>query len=261
MTKAIMFDLDNTLLWDEKSVKKAFQSTCLRASQKYGVDAEKLESSVRENARLLYASYDTYPFTQMIGINPFEGLWGNFNDNEENFRKLKKIVPTYRKTAWNKGLQDLGIDDIEFGYKLAEIFPVERKKYPFVYEDTYKVLNHLKGKYQLLLLTNGSPDLQRTKLNMSPELEPYFDHVVISGGFGKGKPDPSIFGHALGLLSIEKDEALMVGDNLMTDILGASRVDITSIWINHYQQKKSDISPTYEVSRLEEILQIIHAIN
>ena len=77
----------------------------------------------------------------------------------------------------------------------------------------------LKGKYKLLLLTNGSPDLQNTKLEITPELVPYFDQIVISGAFGKGKPDPSIFEHALSLLEIDKEEALMVGDNLMTDII------------------------------------------
>ena len=60
---------------------------------------------LENEARVLYSSYETYPFTQMIGINPFEGLWGNFLDDEENFRKMSEIVPMYRKESWNKGLQ------------------------------------------------------------------------------------------------------------------------------------------------------------
>ncbi|ASN06036.1 HAD family hydrolase [Virgibacillus necropolis] len=261
MIKAILFDLDNTLLWDDKSVKEAFKATCMLAEKKYAIDPEVLEKHVRENARTLYASYQTYPFTQMIGINPFEGLWGNFADEGEDFRKMKEIVPAYRKEAWTKGLEDLGINDPEFGYKLAETFPVERKKNPYVYEETFKVLNQLKGNYQLLLLTNGSPDLQQTKLSITPELVPYFDHIVISGGFGSGKPDAAIFEHALELLSVKKDEALMVGDNLMTDILGASRVGIDSVWVNRHLIEKSEGMPTYEISNLEEILPIIKRIN
>ncbi|MCG2953054.1 HAD-IA family hydrolase, partial [Escherichia coli] len=73
------------------------------------------------------------------------------------------------------------------------------------------------------LLTNGSPQLQNIKLEITPEIVPYFDEIVISGAFGRGKPDPSIFDHALSLLNLSKDEVIMVGDNLMTDILGASR--------------------------------------
>ena len=261
MIKAIFFDLDNTLLWDDKSVAEAFKATCLLAEEKYGVSPKVLEKKVRKHARDLYATYETYPFTQMIGINPFEGLWGDFADKGENFRKLKELAPAYRKEAWTKGLQDVGINDTVFGEVLAERFPIERKKHPYVYPGTFEVLDKLKEKYQLLLITNGSPDLQQTKLRITPELAPYFDHIVVSGAFGKGKPDPAIFAHALGLLSALKDEVIMVGDNLMTDILGASRVGMLSAWVNRHHQEKTEVVPTYEIADLEELLPIIEQAN
>ena len=88
MIKAIFFDLDDTYLWDQKSVKEAFSATCLKAAEKFNIDSEDLKSAVREEARKLYSGYETYPFTQMIGINPFEGFWGNFLDETEDFRQL-----------------------------------------------------------------------------------------------------------------------------------------------------------------------------
>lgn len=258
MVKAIIFDLDDTLLWDEKSVKEAFKATCQIAQEKYGIDPEKLEELVRKNARELYSSYETYSFTQMIGINPFEGLWGNFNDEGEDFAKMREMAPGYRRDAWTKGLKEAGVDDPEFGQELAETFPEKRKENAFLYEDTLQVLDDLKGKYQLLLLTNGSPELQNIKLEFSPEIPPYFDHIVISGGFGKGKPDTSIFEHALELLGVEKEEALMVGDNLHTDILGAVRTGIPSVWINRKGAKRHhDIQPTYEIYRLSELMNVL----
>lgn len=261
MIKAILFDLDDTLLWDNKSVNQAMGATCELASKKYDISPEMLEEKVRENARELYASYDTYAFTQMIGINPFEGLWGNFPDEGKDFRKMKEIVPGYRKEVWTKSLADLGIYDPEFGYELAESFPRERKKNQFIYEDTFSILDQLKGRYRLLLLTNGSPDLQHTKLRITPELVPYFDHIVISGDFGKGKPNPAIFEHALELLSVDRDEAVMVGDNLMTDILGASRTGMKSVWINRHQKETSEVVPTFEISNLKSLLPILEKID
>lgn len=261
MLKAIIFDLDDTLLWDKKSVAEAFKSTCEFAEKKYGLAPAKLEERVRESARKLYASYDTYEFTQMIGINPFEGLWGNFSDQGDSFQRLKEIAPVYRKEAWTRGLKDLGIDDPEFGYELAQDFPRKRKEKAFVYEDSFSVLDQLKGDYQLLLLTNGSPSLQQTKLDITPEFKPYFEHIVISGAFGKGKPDPSIFSHALELLSVEKEEALMVGDNLNTDILGAVRSGIDSVWVNRHQLETDDVTPTHEIAKLSELLPLIQKIN
>lgn len=260
MIKAVIFDLDDTLLWDEKSVQTAFDNTCNSAAKKHTIDPKELEKAVREKARQLYATYETYPFTQMIGINPFEGLWGNFLDDEENFRKMKEIVPTYRKEAWKKGLQALSIDDPQLGEQLAEQFPRERRANPFVYDDTFTVLDELKNDYKLLLLTNGSPDLQNTKLEMTPELVPYFEHIVISGGFGKGKPHPSIFEHALRKLGVRADEAIMVGDNLMTDILGASKVGMKSVWINHNGTKPNEVTPTYEIKNLTELLPILASL-
>ena len=42
MIKAIFFDLDDTLLWDQKSVKEAFVATCSKASEKFNIDAARL---------------------------------------------------------------------------------------------------------------------------------------------------------------------------------------------------------------------------
>jgi putative hydrolase of the HAD superfamily len=261
MIKAIFFDLDDTLLWDQKSIKEAFVATCKLAQDRYGIDPNQFEEAVREAARNLYSSYETFEFTKMIGINPFEGLWGNFLDNQDEFRKMKEIVPRYRRDAWTMGLKAMGIEDQEFGCELGECFPQERQKLPFVYEDTFETLDALKGKYQLLLLTNGSPDLQKTKLAITPELVPYFDQIVISGDFGKGKPDPSLFEHALSRMSLNKDEAIMVGDNLMTDILGASRVGIKSVWINRHNKERNEVIPTYEINHLGKLFGILEELN
>ncbi|MGE8079734.1 HAD family hydrolase [Peribacillus loiseleuriae] len=260
MIKAIFFDLDDTLLWDQKSISEAFKATCEYAAEKYEVDAEQLEEAVREEARELYASYDTYSFTQMIGINPFEGLWGDFGDEGIEFGKMKEFAPVYRRDSWVRGLKSLGIDDEEFGAELAERFPLERKKRPFLYDETFQVLDELHDTYRLLLLTNGSPELQNTKLAITPELVPYFDHIVISGAFGKGKPDASIFEHALERMNVSKDEVLMVGDNLMTDILGSSRAGIQSVWINRHEKERNEVIPTYEITHLEELYPILQSL-
>lgn len=258
MVKAVIFDLDDTLLWDKKSVATAFEATCKKATEFYDVDLEELEEAVRAEARELYATYETYEFTKMIGINPFEGLWGVFDDEGEYFQKMKDIVPAYRRDAWTGGLKRLGIDDAKLGAELAELFPEERKKHPFIYDETFAVLDRLKGKYELVLLTNGSPSLQNTKLEITPELVPYFEHIVISGGFGKGKPDPSIFEHVLERCSINPEDAIMVGDNLMTDILGASKVGIPSVWINRdNNEPHEEVKPTYTIKSLEELFPLL----
>jgi putative hydrolase of the HAD superfamily len=260
--KAVLFDLDDTLLWDERSVKEAFHATCAEAAKEYDMDPAQLEGAVRSEARKLYESFATYPFTLNIGINPFEALWANFNDeNDDNFRALKELAPEYRTQAWTLGLKSIGIDDTQLGNRLGELFPAERRSRPILYEETYQVLEDLKGKVRLLLLTNGSPDLQHEKLAAVPKLAPYFDHIMVSGGFGEGKPSPAIFRHCMDLLGIEANEGIMVGDKLTTDIKGALSVGMKAVWINRRELKRSDeIIPDYEIEELNELFPIIELL-
>jgi len=257
--QAVLFDLDDTLLWDDRSVKEAFETTCEAAAAATGLNPQTIEESVRVEARKLYESYETYSFTKMIGINPFEGLWANFKEGEqEEFRKLESLAPEYRKDAWTNGLKALGVHNETLGAELAERFPAERRSRPYVYEETFEVLNALKGNYKLLLLTNGSPDLQREKLAGVPQLAPYFDHIIISGEFGEGKPAATIFKHALQQLDIEPEYGIMVGDKLTTDILGANTIGMTSVWVNrHGAVRNDDIIPSHEIKHLGELLALL----
>ncbi|MFF2911235.1 HAD family hydrolase [Paenibacillus sp. NPDC057934] len=257
---AVLFDLDDTLLWDERSVEESFLSACEGAGD--AVDPHELEAAVRREARGLYESYETFSFTKMIGINPFEALWANFSAGEQpEFRQLEQLAPVYRKESWRRGLASLGVDDEVLAETLAAKFASERRSRPYMYEETLQVLEQLRGQVKLLLLTNGCPALQQEKLDGVPELIPYFDHIVISGSFGKGKPDASIFEHALGLLDIAPEQGVMVGDKLTTDILGGLSAGITTVWINRTGKDKDPaITPNYEIGHLTELLPLVQTL-
>ncbi|MGC6588270.1 HAD family hydrolase [Paenibacillus sp. Dod16] len=259
---AVLFDLDDTLLWDERSVEEAFEVTCQAGADETGVDAKALLAAVREEARALYESYDTFAFTKMIGINPFEGLWANFTaGSQPEFRQLQELAPVYRKESWRRGLQRLGVDNETLAQTLAEQFAAERRTRPYVYEETFEVLKELQGNVKLLLLTNGSPDLQQEKLDGVPELVPYFDHIIISGDYGRGKPDVSIFQHALDLLGVEADQAVMVGDKLTTDIKGGNAAGLHTVWINRVNRPHDpSIQPKFEIKHLSELHAIVASL-
>jgi putative hydrolase of the HAD superfamily len=167
----------------------------------------------------------------------------------------------YRKESWRRGLARVGVENESLAETLAERFASERRSRPYVYEETFDVLKELQGKVQLLLLTNGSPDLQQEKLDGVPELVPYFDHIVISGDFGKGKPDVSIFQHALELLGAKPGEAVMVGDKLTTDIKGGNAAGLHTVWINRVDRPKDPaIVPEFEIKHLSELHAILAAL-
>ncbi|MBM7646213.1 putative hydrolase of the HAD superfamily [Scopulibacillus daqui] len=256
--KAVFFDLDDTLLWDSKCIKEAFETTCTIAADKIGIDPETIEKHVRNKARTIYAEYDVYPFTKMIGINPFEGLWGTFHDGTLEFPELERIAPEYQIRVWTESLQELGMNDGHLGKTLAGIFKETRQQLAYLYPDTLDVLRHLKEEYRLVLITNGAPTLQNQKLTSAHELPPFFEKIVISGDFGKGKPDPALFEYVLSETGLNHKEAVMVGDNLNADIKGANAVGMKSIWINHHgAAAPGDNQPTYEVKRLKDVLSIL----
>lgn len=259
--ETIIFDLDDTLLWDKQSIKTAFEKTCEVVEQTHGIDAQIFEQAVREEARTLYTNYEVYPYTVKIGINPFEGLWGTFDDPTPEFQQMKALIHTYQVSAWTNGLKRFNIEDEPFAERLATTFITERKKHPYLYGDTIEILNGLKGNYKLILLTNGAPSLQNLKLQITPELVPYFDRIVISGDFGVGKPDPSIFEHIIEMEKLNVATTIMVGDNLMTDILGSNRVGMRNVWINREQYESTgEVIPTYEVDSLTSLQKLLSEI-
>lgn len=257
MVKAIYFDLDDTLLNDAKSVETALRKTCRFAEDKTGIEADKMYDAIRLKAPEVYSRYDTYEFTKKIGINPFEGLWGEFDDPGDGFQAMKDIIVHYQQTSWTEALQHCGVVDSQTGRQLATKFRTERLDSPFLFDDALPLLDQLKGQYELLMLTNGSPQLQNIKLRLTPELVPYFKHIVISGEFGIGKPHPSIFEHALQLTGHNPKDVLMVGDNLKTDIQGANQTGIPSVWLNRYGKKTENELPTHEITSLDELLPLL----
>ncbi|QYR22525.1 HAD family hydrolase [Paenibacillus sp. sptzw28] len=261
MPKAILFDLDNTLIWDERSNQESFEATCRYAGLRVNVDPGHLESCVRDESLSLYRSLDTFPYANAIEVTHLEALWARFDQGDHPMlRRLEKLAPSYRKQAWTRGLLRAGVNDEALGGELAELFMQERRNRPIVYEDTFQALDQLKGDYSLLLLTNGAPDLQQEKVDGIPGLSGYFPHIVISGYLGEGKPGESIFNHCMRLLDAGPSECVMIGDNLYTDILGANRSGISSIWLNRTgRQRERDIGiiPTYEAAGLLEIPQIL----
>ena len=91
-----------------------------------------------------------------------------------------------------------------------------------------EVLEYLRVKYRLHIITNGFQEVQHRKL-ASSRLDAYFDHVVTSEHVGVKKPDPRIFQYALEKADARPSESIMIGDNFEADIQGALNVGMRAI--------------------------------
>ena len=81
------------------------------------------------------------------------------------------------------------------------------------------------------LVTNGGAAGQRAKIERFG-LEPFFDHILIEGEFGAGKPDRGVFLHVLERLNVAPQEAWMVGDRLDFDIETPKLLGMHAVWID-----------------------------
>jgi putative hydrolase of the HAD superfamily len=259
---AVLIDLDDTLVVEEASAEASFLATCALAEERYGIDAQELHQCVRQIARELWHRSPARAYCVSVGISSWEALWARFLGQDPNLRTLRAWVPIYRSESWSRALAKCGVDDDwAFVELLAETFRRDRRARHVVYDDVEPALQALRKSYRLALITNGAPDLQRTKLAGSG-LEPYFEHILVAGEVGVGKPDPAIFGLALERLGVKAKEAVMVGNSLRSDIGGAQGADIRAIWLNREAKAlHGEVEPDAEIVSLEELCDVLPACN
>jgi len=113
----------------------------------------------------------------------------------------------------------------------------------------------LRGRLHLALITNGLHVVQRSRLERS-SIGDVFEVVVISEEVGYSKPHPGIFDVAFARMGQpRKDEVLMIGDSLTSDIKGGSDYGIDTCWYNPAgAPRPADIAITHEIRTLDELL-------
>lgn len=237
MMRAILFDLDDTLLIDDEARDAALVATGTAAHERYGVDPASLAQSVRERARALWPSGPVFAYCNDLGITYGEGLWGRFQGDDPNLAALRAWAPAYRLQAWSAALHDYHVDDAALARGLADLFMQERRTRHALFPEASAVLQLLRQSYRLALVTNGAADMQGEKIEAAG-LAPTFDAIAVSGALGMGKPRPDIFAWALERLGVAATEAVMVGNDLGRDIAGARNAGLPGIWI-----KRGDMDP------------------
>ncbi|CEK10075.1 pyrimidine 5'-nucleotidase [Legionella hackeliae] len=125
-------------------------------------------------------------------------------------------------------------------------------------EGAMSLLNTLKGKARLGIITNGFTEMQQRRLDRTG-LGDFFEIVVVSEQVGIAKPHRGIFEHALSMMGKPSPEnVLMVGDNPDSDILGGLNAGFDTCWLNvHRKSAPEGINPHYEVASLAELEELL----
>lgn len=116
------------------------------------------------------------------------------------------------------------------------------------------LLDSLKGRYPLYIITNGVAQTQYKRLKLSG-LDKYFDGIFISEEAGAQKPQTEFFEYCFEKMGRRDTEnMLIIGDSLTSDMRGGNNAGIDTMWYNpHGQENKTDVRVTYMAKTLEEI--------
>jgi putative hydrolase of the HAD superfamily len=255
--RAILLDLDDTLVPDETAADDAIRATAELAQARHGIDPEALRASLRKRCREIWRGNPVIARHEDFYVSSWEGLTSEFGTEPEESRRLRDWVPEYRCQSWTNALADFGISDPALVRALVDRLQLERTERYIPYPDVEPALQELKSKYPMVLVSNGTLKTQQRKLEYSG-LTGYFSAVVICEPLGFQKPDPRVYEVALKAAGRSASDCVMVGNSLRSDIRGAQGVGIRAIWLNRNQPvDEPDPRPDAVVSSFSELLTAI----
>jgi putative hydrolase of the HAD superfamily len=227
--KHIFFDLDNTL-WDfEKNSREALLHLFL-------------EHHIEKKCGVGFNTFiDTYE-----AIN--HDLWHKYS-----LQLTTKAELRYQR--FYKAFLEFGYKDLNLANTWADDYLKLSPYKTHLIEGTMDVLDYLKDKYTLHIITNGFKEVQHIKLDCC-NLKPYFEHIIISEEHGFNKPDIRIFELAQNLTNSIDVECVMIGDNYDTDIVGALNAKWKTIHLSN--EKVINVSGNfYPIQQLNELKELL----
>ena len=223
--KHLFFDLDHTL-WDfDKNSSFAFDA--IFRERGFAIDlTDFLEVYIPRN----HHYWKLYQFNQI-------------SHEDLRYFRLKDVFD-----ALNFKVSDADIN------KVSEDYINYLPEFNHLFDGAIELLEYLKPKYNLHIITNGFASAQTRKLKNS-KLEHYFETITNSEMAGAKKPNRTIFEFALTSANALKLDSLMIGDSYEADVLGAQDAGIEAIFFNEQQVEVDE--QVHQISHLLELKKIL----
>lgn len=204
----IFFDLDHTL-WDfEKNSALAFE----KVLRKHNINVN-LDDFLEHYIPLNFKYWELY-----------------------RHEKVTQEVLRYGRLKDTFDLLHYEIDDATIDL-LSKEYIHYLPQFNHLFEGTIEVLDYLKPKYKLHIITNGFQEVQAGKMKNSG-IDKYFNTITNSEMAGVKKPNPKIFEFALKAANTSKESSIMIGDCIDADVKGALEFGIDAI---HFNENKIEI--------------------
>ena len=116
-----------------------------------------------------------------------------------------------------------------------------------------EAVDALSKKYRLYLASNGTASVQKGRMT-SANLYRFFEKVFVSQEIGHNKPSKAYFDACFAQIpDFDREQAIIVGDSLTSDIKGGINAGIKTVWVNPTHAKATDIVPDYEIEGLPQL--------
>ena len=233
LPKAILLDLDNTILALSDSADPCWRRVCEKhASRIDGLTPERLFDAIKESR-----------------------AW--FWEDPQRHHRGRMNLGAARREIVAAAFARLNIEAPDLANEIADAYSVEREEALQPFPGAVEALHCLRDQgVQLALITNGNAETQRRKIDRF-ELGPLFDCIIIEGEFGVGKPDGRVYLHALTQLNVKPEETWMIGDDLEWDVAAPQRLGICGVWLDFAGSglpENSPVHPDRIIGSLSELL-------
>lgn len=227
--KHILFDLDHTL-WD---FDRNSAETLVELHTEYAIEDQH--------------GIDVHHFVSTYSDINAE-LWRLYDRGDISKHQLRKV-------RFEQLFQRFGASDNTLAATLDTAYIDRCPEKTHLFEGTLPLLDQLYDAYNLHIITNGFNETQARKLKASG-LTGYFQTVTTSENARCKKPDPNIFYHKLHKIKATEKECIMIGDNLLNDVIGARGVAIDQVFFNHRNEIHQE-KITYEIKAINELRDIL----
>lgn len=224
--EAVLFDLDDTIL----NSRTAQINAILEFKAKHKVfQSINDEEFITKWDIIMRAKYEKY-------------LKSEITFPELRRERIKTMFSVY----------DIRITDSE-AEKLFDSYQEIYEKNWKTFDDAEEVLNELKAKYKLAIVSNGNSKQQRKKIKFAG-VEKYFTDIFISEEVGYAKPQKEIFLKACEAINVKPENTVMIGDKYKVDIEGSLNAGLNAIWVNRKNEK---IDYKWRIKELKELKEIL----
>lgn len=240
LPKAILFDLDDTILASSDAAEEAWCELSDRFTHRLpGYSAESLRIAIADSRS-----------------------W--FRNDPA---RLPEGADEGREIA-ARAFATLAVDDNELVQEFSDSYGTLKVDITKPIPGAMRTLYALEGMgIGLGLITGGDGPTQRRKVEHH-KLDPIFDTVLIEGELGYGKPEERVYREALDFLGVQPSETWMVGDGLEWDLATAQQLGMVGVWVvwpaSKYKvlnlppsafPENSKVQPDHIVRRISEILE------